>query len=156
MPSGTYRDHDPLTTSRLMLVRSASMLIMTRRESGALRSLLSKGAIMRNDMQIPRLMILIALVGLTITACSHPAVDPPSAAPSAVRSIKSPPLPSARPDLQAVPLPCQPPLKICVSCTGALICTLRCPICPHVSPRSAGLPATVAFGPPAESCDSTL
>ena len=115
---------------------------------------------MRNDLQIPCLMILLASIGLTIAACAQPAVDPPSAAPGApaVRSTESPPLPrDARPELQAVPLPCQPPLKICISCTGTFICTLRCPVCPApVSPRPDGLPATLALGPAAESCGGTI
>jgi hypothetical protein len=114
--------------------------------------------IMRNAMQIPRFMILIALAGLTITACSHPALDPPSAAPGAsdVRSIEPPPPPGAGPELQAVPLPCQPPLRECINCNGALICTLRCPVCRTISPQSEGLPSTVAFGPVTESCGSTI
>jgi hypothetical protein len=98
---------------------------------------------MRTKSRIPRLMILVASIGLALAACTR--------TPEASRSGPSPAV------VAAPATTCQPPLRTCIGCTGAPICALRCPECPPpAAPQPEPVPATLALGPDVVSCGGAI
>lgn len=108
---------------------------------------------MRNILRIPRLMIL---VGLAVAACRS-STEPPSRPSSASATAPGARGTDAPPPAQTAALLCRPPLRSCITCTGAQICAIQCPDCaPPVAGQAEGLPETLALGPAVASCGGTI
>jgi hypothetical protein len=77
-------------------------------------------------------VVLIASIGLAISACNRPAAEPEAP-------------PSALAERQPTALICKAPQRLCPTCNGGQICALRCPECaPQVTAEPEALPSTLA------------
>lgn len=100
---------------------------------------------MANQSRSPRVLILIASITLAIAACAGSSEAP-----------RATPVPAAASVEQAVPT-CQPPLRLCIGCTGTPICARLCPECPApAAPRSEPVPAALALAPQVNSCGGAI
>src|SRR5215510_203812 len=91
-------------------------------------------------VSIPRVLILAASIALAIAGCTRSSGEPTKATSAA---------PSATAPEQTATLTCPSGQKVCLSCTGELICSRVCPECPPPPPDDF---ATASTEPTSLTC----